>query len=1090
MTIRLLVLGVLIVTCTAVCAQDGDVQLCEPWWSEYAGEDATGEDTIGLWQFNADAENQDSSGHGHDGELKGATISPDGLLGSCLESYEGYGKDDRLHALSVRSNPALSPQGAFTIEMWLKPKPDFEKCPFSIIIDKKYVANDDYQLSLGRASGGQRPVQANLGFGDSSSVFSSDPVRFEPGTWYHLAFVYNGAGVASFFLNGSPIGGGEVEGRRSIHPGGRALTIGDRGGSNYRGFPGYIDQVRFTRGAREFRRAKFELTSPRWVFIRMEKAPPLQFAVTNLQPAELIAAIARISVPHGGATEEFVRGLGPGEQATLEFALDTSLRPDTYNINAELEIAGDVPYTLAESFDATIVSRPLPHVMPVIMWGGGQEEVIKELGFTHMARVKVDYNEVLEAGEPVARTNKHRAELLNNMMKLGLNSYVSLDPGRRVRHREEFQKVNREGKFYEEDGKRDACGHIPELQQYCYDVGASMAQSYGEFPNFNAAVIHSEVRGNKRLSFREIERKAFRDHAGFDIPEGLETNRGQHYSDTEGFPESRVIPDEYPFYVYLKWLWKDGDGWNYLHSAVDAGLKSTGRTDFWTWHDPAIRIPKVYGSGGKVDYISAWTYTYPDPPKIGFNTDELLAMAAGADHPQGVMKMTQAIWYRSATAPVSEESQEKLAKQSVWEDTDPDARFITIAPMHLREALWFKLSRPIKGIMYHGWGSLIDVKPPGSYRYTNPETQHELARLTHNIVKPLGPTLLQVPGAKSDVAFLESFASEMFAGRGTWGWGGNWAADVYLVLQWAQLQPEVVFDETIVERGLDDFKVLVMVDCDVITQKMADEIQAFQRRGGIIIGDENTCPAITPNILIARENGRTGNAEEGKAALQELAAKLRQDLDAKYTRYVDSANPDVITYHRRYGSTDYVFAINDHREFGTYVGHHGLVMENGLPSDAVITVNRPGGFVYDLVNSQPAPATAGDGKLRIEAQLEPCSGRLFMITDQEIGEVRINGPEQAAAGKSAVFRVTVVGKDGKPLDAVVPVKVEIADPGGRIAEFSGSYGAVGGVQRVTCDFARNDTPGVWTMGVRESASGKTAHAYIRLEPRNTEKEIE
>ena len=32
----------------------------------------------------------------------------------------------------------------------------------------------------------------------------------------------------------------------------------------------------------------------------------------------------------------------------------------------------------------------------------------------------------------------------------------------------------------------------------------------------------------------------------------------------------------------------------------------------------------------------------------------------------------------------------------------PVLRFITIAPMHLREALWCKISRPIQGIMYHG----------------------------------------------------------------------------------------------------------------------------------------------------------------------------------------------------------------------------------------------------------------------------------------------------------------------------------------------------------------------------------------------------
>ena len=61
---------------------------------------------------------------------------------------------------------------------------------------------------------------------------------------------------------------------------------------------------------------------------------------------------------------------------------------------------------------------------------------------------------------------------------------------------------------------------------------------------------------------------------------------------------------------------------------------------------------------------------------------------------------------------------------------------------------------------------------------------------------------MQVPDRKSDVAFLESFASQMFARRGTYGWNGGWEGDAYLVLRYAGLQPEVVYGETIQRDGL------------------------------------------------------------------------------------------------------------------------------------------------------------------------------------------------------------------------------------------------------------------------------------------------
>jgi hypothetical protein len=454
-------------------------------------------------------------------------------------------------------------------------------------------------------------------------------------------------------------------------------------------------------------------------------------------------------------------------------------------------------------------------------------------------------------------------------------------------------------------------------------------------------------------------------------------------------------------------------------------------------------------------------------------------MAAGASRLQQVMKMTQIIWYRSQTAPASEESRDRGAAQSVWEDTDPDAAFITIAPMHLREAFWTKIARPIKGIMYHGWQSLVPTDSPSAYRYTHPQTQHELSRLIHEVIEPLGATLLQVPGIKSDVAFLESFASQMFAQRGTYGWGHTWLGDAYLVMQWAGLQPEIIYDETIVQRGLDDFKVLVMMDCDVITQSMLDRIRAFQERGGIIIGDDRICPAIKPDITL-KAYERVRKADEDKAALQQLALQLREQLAGRYTFYAHSDNPDVITYRRRFGNTDYVFAINDRREFGEYVGRHRLVMENGLPSDATITINRREGFAYDLVQSSPVPIRRADGKLFIGLHLRPCDGRLLMITEREIARVTLDCPDTATLGSSVPIRVAVVDAAGNPVDAVVPVRVDILDPDGCAAEFSGYYGAAGGQLQIRVDIATNDGPGTWEVRVRELASGQVATRYVRV----------
>ncbi|HRD05669.1 MAG TPA: hypothetical protein PK942_13195, partial [Verrucomicrobiota bacterium] len=500
-----------------------------------------------------------------------------------------------------------------------------------------------------------------------------------------------------------------------------------------------------------------------------------------------------------------------------------------------------------------------------------------------------------------------------------------------------------------------------------------------------------------------------------------------------------------------------------------------------TFHDPAVRVASVYGSGGQADVISQWTYSYPDPIRIGLATDELLAMARGADHPQRVMKMTQIIWYRSQTAPLAKGDEVRKGARSPWEDTEPDAAFLTIAPMHLREAFWTKLARPVQGIMYHGWGSLVPDTGESAYRYTHPQTRHELRRLIKAVVEPLGPTLLQVPDRPADVAFLESFASQMFARRGTYGWGNGWAGDAYQALLWARLQPEIVFDETVARGGLDRFRILVMMDCDVLTARVVSRVRAFQQAGGIVVADERLCPAITADVVIPSYT-RTRKADQDRTALMAKAAELRAALGDRYQPYSDSSTPDIVTRCRAYGNTDYLFAVNDQREFGDYVGQHGLVMENGLPTEATLSLARPRGHVYDLAAGRELEPIPGRSPLQIRREFGPGEGCVLMVTAAAIAGVRIEAPRQAVAGQSIPCGISVVDADGQPLNAVVPLQVEISDPAGAEAEWSGFHGARDGRLQLHLAIAPNDRPGLWRIYARELASGRAAAAYFRVEP--------
>ncbi len=1066
-------------------------QPAAPWQQEYRDAEASGDHVIALWQFDTGKEAEDASGHGHGLALRGRSVwSPEGRFGGCLESFRVDPKvEDKPVGATTRDRDTLSPEGAFTLELWLKPKAELAEQSTAFLIDKKFFhyakdeprANTDYALYLQRHRDGGLVLTATLGFGKDSVWASSKPVTLEAGRWVHLAYSYDGAGTSRFYVDGAYAGRVVHEGRGAITPGTNPLIIGDRVGSSYGGCAGWIDQVRLCRGVLPWAGGQVDinLRSGRTVFERLEKDAAVEVVISNDTVRPLPSCRVRVELA-GRSQEEAVPELAAGAAHRLRVPVDTGLKPGQYPLRvALLGLPGEGAPGHEAGVDIRILARRPPGRFPVVMWGSGDLERLEYVGFTHHIVHLVDYRRIWDAGKPTLALDpgaiESRAEVLDEQLAHGIDACVYVFPGRWAAENggnPEYLRVDRAGK---PAGRENASASHPDLQRFGYDVGASVAQTFGKFPALNLALVHSEIRDGTALSFHDFEVKAAREALGSDIPREAISKSGVHYSTLPTFPADRVVADDDPLLRFYTWFWKDGDGWNPLHTQVDAGLKSTGRSDFRTFFDPAVRVPSVWGSGGGVDVISQWTYSYPDPIKIGQATDELFAMADGRPG-QEVMKMTQVIWYRSGTAPELPADEKDRA---AWEKEIPDAKFITIAPDHMREAFWSKLSRPVRGIMYHGWGSLYPATHAG-YRHTNPQTREVLKELVAQVVRPLGPTLLQVPDRPTDVALLESFSSQIFAGRGSHGWSNSWEARLHLILQWASLQPRVIYDEHIRRDGLDQYKVLVMPNCDVLTASVVEAIKAFQRRGGLVIADEFLCPAISPDIVVPT-CGDQGEAHERKAVLQAAAAQLRQELDPFYRRYADSDNPEVVPRVRRYVTTDYLFAVNDYRTYGDYVGHHRKVMEKGLPSRAELTLHRRGGTVYDLVAHREVPSTRRGDAMVIPLDFGPGDGRLLMVTDDPIRGVVCRAPGRASRGQAVPVSVRVRAGLMSTPRAVVPVEVTVLDAAGAPAEGSGYYAAVDGRLGLTLDLASNDAVGTWRVRVRELASGQQAEAQFQVD---------
>jgi hypothetical protein len=207
------------------------------------------------------------------------------------------------------------------------------------LICKKYVSHHDYQLALIPYGRGRRALQLSLGFGTESESFVSEPAEWPAEAWQHVAVTYDGAGTVRFYRNGTSFGGRSSPGRQAISAGPLAVTIADRTGSLYGGFPGVLDQIRISRGVREFRPASVSLSTDRTAYRRMETASPVAIAVRNHLPSSLEQSTLEIT-GWGPARTMEIPSLPAGSQHDISFPLDTSLRPGDYDLRVRLRALG------------------------------------------------------------------------------------------------------------------------------------------------------------------------------------------------------------------------------------------------------------------------------------------------------------------------------------------------------------------------------------------------------------------------------------------------------------------------------------------------------------------------------------------------------------------------------------------------------------------------------------------------------------------------------------------------------------------------------------------------------------------------------
>ena len=276
---------------------------------------------------------------------------------------------------------------------------------------------------------------------------------------------------------------------------------------------------------------------------------------------------------------------------------------------------------------------------------------------------------------------------------------------------------------------------------------------------------------------------------------------------------------------------------------------------------------------------------------------------------------------------------------------------------------------------------------------------------------------------------------------------------------------------------------------------MKQAIDDFRKRGGILVLDDDHLAALEPDVeapgivwkvpKIDQPEGieeaaaaASGNVETRMTTLRrkkmslENAEKLRTELERKgFRSEIGSSSPEIPVYARRHGDIPYLFAVNDKRAFGDYVGQWGLMMEVGKPNAGEVSVKDPGFpklAVYELSRGGGAAFTRGGGVVRVPVRFETNDGRLFVFAEEKIAKVELKAEIVKGVLKA---EMRVLGDSGRPMKGLWPVEMSVSDAAGRRRDGLDYLCAEDGVATASLPLNLNDAPGDYTVVCRDRASG-------------------
>ena len=838
----------------------------------------------------------------------------------------------------------------------------------------------------------------------------------------------------------------------------------------------------------------------RKAFFRGETAG-FEIAVENrsgdtIRGAELTAVVDGLS-----DRTVSIGALGPSESACRRFEVDTRvLKSGEYVLHCSVRHGDGV---LADaSFGFHVARRWNPDRMRVWLWPHTKFGVhVRKLDDTARKQFAWYADIGVNSFQPYSDLDENAFEVLDyalvNGWEMGTRLWGAMKPPDQHDYGAEMKVLDEdlgpETQYEVAADQKRYDAFCPEVAARQDDRNRAIMAVARQFPHLKMSFYNSEV-GDQML--------------GVETPRARQYYQGVLRTVPHEFVMPGVISDDDE--KYARWVhnYKWGDGYA---AASERAARMARRIvpDFMPFFDPH-RAVACYDRFRGSAFISTWTYTNPDP-KYTLYIETLIATARYSG--QGVLHTVTLLNYPGTIFP----------QGKGWTVMGPD---------RLVEQSWINLSRRPDGLGLYlssdcdqidteeqegtdDWWS-ADQKEP--YQ-RNPATFEAFKKFTTEVVRPYGPMIARLSRRRRKTAVLSSESSRVYSDSPALvGHYNNLQPYCfYTLLAMIHVPADVIFDETILRYGLDEYDVLVLPKCDTLLESVYDRIVEFERRGGVVVCDQYLRAPI-PNVrrfefdfeyrdrisanaigegqdyvrwddqLDVKDSGmkpvRGVTAEEDQRTMERYAAELREGLDGKVAREVDCSSPTALLNVLEHGQARYLFVVNDKRTYGDRVGPYKAMLDEAVPQTVTITLNHwphERLFVYDVLEKkQLAQEPSGDA-VTFEVDLPAPGGKIIALLPRDVAEVEVRTSARISKrGVAEQIHIAVRDGDGLPAVGVQPVRVTIKDPEGSVSEFSDFHAAESGALAIDFIAAANDVAGRWTVEAQELVSGRRGASSFDL----------